>query len=83
MIENQLERYNDSNERVALDLMLFNQINRVMLKMLRILCAQGGNLINVALKGYGMNAIIKLVTFTAGHVLKEIEMYEGYQVDEW
>ena len=78
MIEGQLERYNDSNERVALDLMLFNQLNRVMLKMLRILCAQGGHLVNIAMKGYGMNAVVKLVTFTAGHILKEVEVYEGY-----
>ena len=38
---------------------------------------------NVAIKGYGMNAVVKLVSFTAGHILKELEVYEGYQIDEW
>jgi hypothetical protein len=83
VIEGQLERYNDSNERVRLDLMLFNQLNRLMLKMLRVVCAPGGHLINVAMKGYGMNSVIKLVAFTAGHLLKELEVYEGFQLDEW
>ena len=78
VIEGQLERYNDSNERVRLDLMLFNQLNRLMLKMLRVICAPGGHLINVAMKGYGMNSVIGLVTFTAGHQLKELEVYDGF-----
>jgi hypothetical protein len=39
--------------------------------------------VNVAIKGYGMNAVVKLVSFTAGHILKELEVYEGYQIDEW
>ena len=60
VIESNLERYNDSNERVRLDLMLFNQVNRLMLKMLRVITTPNGHLINVAMKGYGMNSIIKL-----------------------
>jgi hypothetical protein len=38
-----------------------------MLKMLRVISAPGGHLINVALKGYGMSAATKLVAFAAGH----------------
>ena len=55
----------------------------MMLKMLRVISAPGGHLINVAMKGYGMNSAIKLVAFTAGHLLKELEVYEGFQLDEW
>jgi hypothetical protein len=30
------------------------------------------------MKGYGMNSVVKLVTFTAGHSLRELEVYEGF-----
>ena len=30
-----------------------------------------------------MNAMIKLVAFAAGHVLREVEMHEGYTDEEW
>lgn len=40
-------------------------------------------MINIAIKGYGMNSVVKLVAFTAGHLLKIPEVYEGYQIDEW
>lgn len=83
VIEAYLERYNDSNERVRLDLMLFNQLNRLMLKMLRVLSTTNGHLISVAMKGHGMNSVIKLVTFAANQQLKELEVYEGFQTDEW
>lgn len=37
-----------------------------MLKALRVIGTPNGHLINVAMKGYGMNMIVKLVTFAAG-----------------
>lgn len=83
LIQGALVKYNDSNERVRLDLMLFNQVNRLMLKMLRAISIPNGHLINVAMKGYGMNSVIKLVAMSAGHVLKELDVYEGFQMDEW
>ena len=83
VIEGNLERYNDSNERVRVDLMLFNQVNRLMLKMLRVISTPNGHLVNVAMKGYGMNSVVKLVTFAAAHQLRELEVYEGFQAEEW
>jgi len=67
VIEASLERYNDSNERVRLDLILFNKLNKEMLKILRVLATPNGHLINVAMKGFGMSSVIKLTTFAAGH----------------
>lgn len=72
VIEANLERYNDSNERVRLDLILFNQLNKLMLKILRVVTTPSGHLINVAMKGFGMNSIVKLVAFAAGHQLREL-----------
>lgn len=42
-----------------------------------------GNVVNVAMKGYGMKAVVNLVTYTAGQILKEIDMYEGFTDEEW
>ena len=47
-----LERHNDSNERTRIDLMLFS---RIMLKILRAISMPNGHLINVAMKGFGVN----------------------------
>jgi hypothetical protein len=83
VIEGALERFNDSNERVRLDLMLYSQLNRHMLRMLRVIAASHGHLINVAMKGYGISSAVKLVTFAAGHQLRELDIYEGFSDEEW
>ena len=51
--------------------------------MLRILSSPGGHLLNIAMKGLGMNAMVKLVAFAAGHQLREVEMHEAYTDEEW
>ena len=83
VIEGALERFNDSNERVRLDLMLYGQLNRHMLRMLRVIAASHGHLINVAMKGYGIGSAVKLVAFAAGHQLRQLEIYEGFSDGEW
>ena len=50
-----LERHNDSNERTRIDLMLFNHLCRIMLKILRAISMPNGHLVNVAMKGFGVN----------------------------
>ena len=35
------------------------------------------------MKGHGMKGIIKLVGFAANHLLRELEVYEGYTIEEW
>jgi hypothetical protein len=83
VIEASLERYNDSNERVRLDLILFNKLNKEMLKILRVLAAPNGHLVNVAMKGFGMSSVIRLTTFAAGHQLRELDVCEGLTTEEW
>jgi hypothetical protein len=76
VIERNLVRYNDSNERARLDLMLYNQLSRQMLKMLRVLSAPNGHLVHVAPKGFGLSSALRLVAFTAGHGLREPDVHE-------
>lgn len=78
-----LDRYNDSNERARVDLILFNKLNREMLKILRVLSAPNGHLVNVAMKGFGMSSVLKLATFAAGHQLRELDVCEGLTAEEW
>jgi hypothetical protein len=35
------------------------------------------------MKGFGVNQLMKLITFSAGHVLIEPELYEGVTIDDW
>lgn len=50
---------------------------------MRVIQSPGGHLINVAMKGHGMKSIIKLVAFAATHTLRELEVYDGFHMDEW
>lgn len=54
-----------------------------MLKILRVITQPNGHLIIVALKGYGMKSAMKLVTFAANHQLRELEVYDGFQAEDW
>ena len=83
MISGCLERYNDTNERIKIDLYLYNQLNLHMIKILRVITASQGHLINVAMKGYGMSAAVKLVVFASGQQLKTIDVYQGYGEQDW
>jgi hypothetical protein len=67
VIDANLERYNDSNERVRIDLILYNTLNREMLKILRVISTPNGHLVHVSMKGFGLSSVMKLVTFAAGH----------------
>ena len=40
-------------------------------------------MLNVAMKGLGMNSVVKLVCFAANHQLRELEMHEGFTEEEW
>lgn len=37
----------------------------------------------VALKGYGIKSAMKLVAFAANHQLRELEVYDGFQAEDW
>ena len=54
-----------------------------MLKVLRVVNTPNGHLITVCMKGYGISAVMKLVTFAAGQQLREVETYEGFSDEEW
>jgi dynein heavy chain len=83
VVQGCLDRYNDSNERVNIDLLLYTQLNLHMVKILRVISASAGHLINVAMKGFGQKAAVKLVAFAAGHTLVSIEAYQGYSEADW
>jgi len=54
-----------------------------MIKMLRVLSAPNGHLINVAMKGFGMSAAVALVAFAANHTLHSPETHQGHSTSEW
>ena len=35
------------------------------------------------MKGYGMKSVMKLAAFSANHQLRELEVYEGVQPEDW
>ena len=75
VIESCLEKLNDSNERMRIDVFLYNQLNKHMIKVLRVLSTSNGHLINVAMKGFGMTSVVNLVSFAAGHSFHTFETY--------
>lgn len=83
VIEAELERFNDQHDKVKIDIYLYNQLNRHMVKMLRVLSVPNGHLLNVAMKGFGMSRVTELVCFAAGHRLFKFDTYQGYSTAEW
>ena len=53
-IEQNLEKYNESSERSKLNLTLYREFCRHLLKIIRAINVHDGHLIMVGLKGFGM-----------------------------
>jgi hypothetical protein len=55
-----------------------------MIKILRVLSTATGHLLNVAVKGFGMNTVVGLAAFAASHTLLTVETHEDYIAQgEW
>jgi hypothetical protein len=83
IVEEVLDKFNGSSERLHVDLYLYNQLNRHMVKLYRILSSSYGHVVNVALKGYGMSIVVNLVAFAANHTIFPLNTYQGYSNAEW
>jgi len=68
---------------MRIDVYLYNQLNKHMIKVLRVLSTSNGHLVNVAMKGFGMSSVVNLVSFAAGHSYHTFETYQGYGEPEW
>lgn len=82
-IENSLEKYNDSNDRQKITLILFGEINKTLIRVVRAISSSNGHLIIIALKGVGVSLINKLATFQANYIYKDIELHANFNTDEW
>lgn len=78
-----MHKYNDSPERLKLNLILCTQISLQMMKLRRLISTSPGHLLFIALKGSGISTLTKLVCFSAGYQLKSLEMIPSYTVEEW
>lgn len=78
-----LFKYNDSSERPHMNLLLFNEINKVLIKMIRILSTSNGHLLLIAMKGAGISYLEKLASFALGYYSKAMELVPGFTMDEW
>lgn len=67
VIEAHLERYNDSNERTRLNLILYDRLSAEMLKVRRAISVSGGHLVHISMKGFGMTSVVRLCAYSAGH----------------
>jgi hypothetical protein len=51
IIERCLYKYNDSNERQHINLILFQELNKTVIKLRRVLDSSNGHIMIIALKG--------------------------------
>ncbi|CDW77756.1 dynein heavy chain axonemal [Stylonychia lemnae] len=82
-IDKMLEKYNEASDRSQINLILFNDINRILLKMVRVLSTSNGHMLVVTVKGSGITNLQKLASFSLGYQLKQLEMLPGFSLEEW
>lgn len=63
VVERILTRYNDSPERRPVGLILFREMNKLLIKIVRALSSYHGCALIVAVKGSGISTLIKLVSY--------------------
>jgi len=66
LIEAWVDRFNESNDRKKISLILYSEFNRHLLKILRNINMHDGHLIIVGLRGYGITLLTKLACFISG-----------------
>ena len=83
VIEKLLFKYNDSTERQHIHLILFTEINKLLMQMTRIISIPYGHMMLVALKGQGIQTLKRLACFSQGYFCKELETVSGTTIEEW
>ncbi len=63
--------------------MLYDELVRHLLKILRAINIHGGHLILVGLKGFAVSWLVKLATFITSKNTFFLEMHSEYGTNEW
>lgn len=73
VIQSLLVRYNDSNERQPICLILIKEISKLLIIIVRAIAIPHGCLLLIALKGSGIQSLQKLASFSLGYMLKDLQ----------
>ena len=70
-------------DKRKLSFVLYDELVRHLLKILRAINIHGGHLILVGLKGYAVSWLVKLATFITSKNTFFLEMHSEYGTNEW
>lgn len=82
IIEKALLKYNESTDRQPLSLILFAELNCLLMKIVRVLSTTNGQLVTIALNGSGVETLVKLSCFSINCQLKLQELVPGLAFEE-
>ena len=81
-ISDQLEKYNEQSGS-KISLILYHELNKHLLKIVRAVNVHDGHLIIVGLKGFGISSLTSLACFVSGVQLNKMELHPNFTDDEW
>lgn len=83
MVDAWYDKYNEGNDRIHINLILYNEFIKHLIKILRAINIYDGHLVTVGLRGFGITTLIKLATFILQHHHRQMELHPTFTDDEW
>jgi len=83
MVQAQLGKYNEQTDRPNLELILYSELVKHLLKILRGIAQPDGHLIVVGLRGYGITQLIKLAAFISQIQYNGMDISNSFTDDDW
>ena len=77
-IEKQLERYNENSRGKKMNLVLFDDAIRHLMRISRVIQMDRGSMMLVGVGGSGKQSLTRLAAFIANHQLYQIQLVKGY-----
>ena len=83
IIEMYILKYNESKDRVRLDLVLYRYFNEQLLKIHRVVKQLGGHALIIAHKGSGVAALTRIAAYVQNAWYKEMTLMPNYSHEDW
>ena len=83
ILEQQIERYNEQQDRRKLNLVLYDELIKNLLRITRAITIYGGHLMIVGLRGFATGELVKLASFCSSKMYRPLEINPDFTDHDW
>jgi hypothetical protein len=83
LLDQHIERYNEMQDRRKLNLVVYDELIRNLLRIMRAVTIYGGHLIIVGLRGFATGELIKLASFCSAKQFTPLEINPDFKDYDW